>query len=788
MDYEEYFLSNYSQVDTDNIIFENDDMGLLITRKEANEEDKKAGAYCRGRDNEKAYLFSIFQKSKQDEEYHLVGFDVSLQSEPDPVVNVDKKIVGMCPLDRLLGSIQEESKPHLFVDGKNQKVWKGSSGGSIGIGRLENFVSPNIFVCDDGYGNDEKKLFKLEEDGTAKDLKIDLKNVIKINDTYFQYDEKQNTNLCKIEKDGLDVVMQFNKRATVKYLDNNLYSVSAVKSDPYLMLINNNQITNIDTDLSNLDSKILLRSYGAIQDLGKEFELIKELSTQKVLEGVMKETTENEAFLKSYIDGRKGRQTANEKYLLRQIINGYDDQSFDVNVQAQKNLEKRTLDSMKGNERIVQLTVNAFDTSRLLDLIEMTVEAPDSAATKRLTEKYRENFGEGFVNSLVNQADQIIKLPYKKMFFHKVFNEGVKNAEANFLDEYTNRLEHLAKEKYKQEDGYDCLREAAKNPRFLKDADSVWKAMFSEPEKYAVSTPKWDYNDFVHEMFADKVEALHQYAVRSETLKGDVESNVDYFSKVGKMLTAIKEFSQDNDCRFNGNLHFDLVNAGIETKKDAKRCLNIWNASNQRPDRYGSPYNGFSIEEIAKFAKSKKMQDWMYPVMMKAVDKGGFDFSEERMPSEKTLFDCCKMWKICPEMPQRLAKQTGKHSLYGRMLAGAIFDKMCQEGKTTPEEWKDNKNLHVKFYEELSRAEKMPRQEALKQYIPNMAVNRKRLTGAGLEERGLENSRENFVSLYREMREKNFFEKALAKPAEARTTLSSRLLVDTARMVKAKGR
>jgi len=166
---------------------------------------------------------------------------------------------------------------------------------------------------------------------------------------------------------------------------------------------------------------------------------------------------------------------------------------------------------------------------------------------------------------------------------------------------------------------------------------------------------------------------------------------------------------------------------------------------------------------------------------MDAIEKGGLTMSEGRMPSERTLFDCCKAWKINPAMPQRLAKFVGTHSLKGRMLAGAIFDKMVTDGKTTPEEWRDNKVLHEKFYEELARAEKMPREKALKQYIPNTPVNRKRMVGMGMEEKGIENTSKNFKELYRQMREQGIFEKMLAKPEEARTTFSSRLLVETAR-------
>jgi len=188
-----------------------------------------------------------------------------------------------------------------------------------------------------------------------------------------------------------------------------------------------------------------------------------------------------------------------------------------------------------------------------------------------------------------------------------------------------------------------------------------------------------------------------------------------------------------------------------------------------------------NVLQLLPIAKSDVMQDWMYPVMLDAIQQGGLTISEGRIPSERTLFDCCKAWKINPAMPQRLAKFVGTHSLRGRMLAGAIFDKMCEDGKTTPEEWRDNKVLHEKFCEELDRAEKMPTQKAFKQYIPNTPINRKRVIGMGIEEKGIENTPENFKALYKQAREQGIFDKMLAKPEEARTTFSSRLLVETAR-------
>ena len=250
-----------------------------------------------------------------------------------------------------------------------------------------------------------------------------------------------------------------------------------------------------------------------------------------------------------------------------------------------------------------------------------------------------------------------------------------------------------------------------------------------------------------------------------------------------------QEFAAQDPETWNGHtigldskqLSYEMAEAGIDDFKTAKRVAQLFYTLNERPETYGSEYNAYYPNDLLPIAKSNVMQDWMYPVMIDAIRNEVLSTSEGRMPSERTLFDCCKAWKVCPKMPQRLAKEVGTYSLKGRMLAGAIFEKMVEEGKTTLQEWRENKELHQKFYEELNRAQKMSREKAFKQYIPDTPVNRKRLIGMGMEEKGIENTPENFKALYREAREKGIFDKMLAKPEDAKTTFSSRLLVEMAR-------
>lgn len=554
--------------------------------------------------------------------------------------------------------------------------------------------------------------------------------------------------------------------------------------DGYISHITKNGIKTVKQDLSNLPEKDFLELYNYLSESRKYKDALKE----RTLDVCGKWGNPAELLpqrLKKY-SNRWSDPSPEDRAQLIDLINNKNFRGIEINENRLSELKGVSINDIQhdGYSDVAISAAQAYGCSNLSGLLRVAADVPNTPAFDLISARYREKYGDEIVNGIIDRADEIVKLPYKGMFFESITKDNTNAPEANFLDEFTDRIRDLAMNKYGQEGWYRSISEAAKNPEFMKETDTVWKKMFEEVDKYATFRPNDNDNDYICQMFPEKVKQLHEY-VTKEGKTGDFTKVLDeairYHQNVGKMQKAIKEYCTDNETYLNGNLHFDLVNAGIDSYKDAKRCLQIWEASNERPESYGSPHNKYYINEIAHIAKSDVMQDWMYPVMMDAVEKGGLTISEGRIPSEKTLFDCCKAWKINPAMPQRLAKFVGTHSLRGRMLAGAIFDKMCEEGKTAPQEWRDNKVLHEKFYEELARAEKMPRQQAFQQYIPNTPVNRKRMVGMGMEEKGIENTPENFKTLYGQMREKGIFEKMLAKPKEARTTISSRLLVDAAR-------
>lgn len=174
------------------------------------------------------------------------------------------------------------------------------------------------------------------------------------------------------------------------------------------------------------------------------------------------------------------------------------------------------------------------------------------------------------------------------------------------------------------------------------------------------------------------------------------------------------------------------------------------------------------LRTMKHFNKSPKMMNFGCTVA-NAVNHGGLIISKDRIESEHALSDCCKAWKICPAMPRNLAGYVGKSNLKGRMLAGAIFDKMTQDKQTTPQEWRQNKDLQKQFYNNLESAEKMPLEAAFKQYIPDNSVNRGRTIRCLMNEKGIEATSKNFETYYNQALENGTFEKLLEQTENKKT-------------------
>lgn len=183
--------------------------------------------------------------------------------------------------------------------------------------------------------------------------------------------------------------------------------------------------------------------------------------------------------------------------------------------------------------------------------------------------------------------------------------------------------------------------------------------------------------------------------------------------------------------------------------------------------------------------ESQKMMNFGQTIA-KAVNNGGLVISKDRIENEHTLSDCCKAWRICPKMPQSLAKLIGKHSIRGRVLAGAIFDKISSDKQANPQEWRQNKELQKQLYNDLENAEKMPMEKAFKQYVTDTPINRNRVVECLMREEKIKITDESFKAYYNKVEKGGTFDKMFAQTEDERQKqnrgLSSEKVTTTQKM------
>lgn len=165
--------------------------------------------------------------------------------------------------------------------------------------------------------------------------------------------------------------------------------------------------------------------------------------------------------------------------------------------------------------------------------------------------------------------------------------------------------------------------------------------------------------------------------------------------------------------------------------------------------------------------ESQKMMNFGQTIA-RAVNNGGLVISKDRIENEHTLSDCCKAWRICPKMPQSLAKLIGKHNIRGRVLAGAIFDKISSDKQANPQEWRQNKELQKQLYNDLENAEKMPMEKAFKQYVTDTPINRNRVVECLMREEKIKITDESFEAYYDKVEKGGTFDKMLTQTEDER--------------------
>ena len=254
-------------------------------------------------------------------------------------------------------------------------------------------------------------------------------------------------------------------------------------------------------------------------------------------------------------------------------------------------------------------------------------------------------------------------------------------------------------------------------------------------------------------------------------------------------------------------LSYGMAEAGIKDKETAEKVVEMFYNLNDRPETYGSPYNAFYPNALVKLV-DKPLEDWMYPVVKDAVRHNLVQ--SDNLGSGVDLFAACKAWEINPYMPKAVAEEVGEMSLARRMVAGSIMDKILkeefQEARADENsryyKWQNKyfsdyaeernvnksstgKEIIPEFWKEMGRAQEMPFAEAMKTYIPNTKINRKRFTSAMLEEMGVESTPESFKQAYDKLENGGKFDEFLAAKGEDHTVVNPKMMLKAAKARKA---
>ena len=282
-----------------------------------------------------------------------------------------------------------------------------------------------------------------------------------------------------------------------------------------------------------------------------------------------------------------------------------------------------------------------------------------------------------------------------------------------------------------------------------------------------------------------------------ELSEGDKKA-LQHLVNAGKMMTDV---AQEQDHPLNKAMRTALEEAAKNSTYAAK-ALKLFtsfsgveglNGIDPKPIEifkgiHGSKGRNFYPQDLKDMTD---LEEWMYPVIQRAVRDGVV--APSRLGEGKDLFAACKAWNINPKMPKAIAEQVGEMSLAKRMIAGAIVDDMARaQIKTLKENNPDNyviqgaswisedssyfanvkagmnhnKELIPEFWKEMSKAQEMSFGEAMKTYIPNTPINRKRFVAAMLEEMGVENTEAKYQQTYKNLEENGKFEEFLASDSK----------------------
>lgn len=323
-------------------------------------------------------------------------------------------------------------------------------------------------------------------------------------------------------------------------------------------------------------------------------------------------------------------------------------------------------------------------------------------------------FGEVFTNAYIKHKDIIDKSPKKHNFMKLVkLND---NIIANFLDEYTIQLESLTSDFEEDPDDYYCLSNALPKEGFRDAAKELLSKMLANKELYINRKENYHDNAFIRDNFPDLVELAEKELKQEITLQDITDISIRCF-KEAKIAKQIRETDELKEV-FPPLLH-DIIEALPDNIDQVKKCIELFDKLNERPETYGSSYNTYYPKDIIPLIK-KDIPEWMIPVIIHARNTGVVSF--ERLGSNENLFDAAKTWKINPKIWKKEAEAIGKMSLPARIVAGSVFETITSQTKHL-----DRKQQKEIFWLEMKKAQDMGWKQSISRYCQDNAETRGRI-------------------------------------------------------------
>lgn len=428
--------------------------------------------------------------------------------------------------------------------------------------------------------------------------------------------------------------------------------------------------------------------------------------------------TEREQRLWSEIAGK-----IKDEYFIKALTN-----TLDAHYSYDSFSKSRMLMTMLFSNETAQKQQEQFLKGDTLDYEEIAYALTKTPhITPLIKDVLERNIGPKFTEAYLENKNKIDHTPRKDLLYDIL---GDYTSESDFFTKLTERLKDIAQEpQFAGHREWSCLGDALEKngPEFHVRAMQELQNMLKEqsnrdeiniPERGA----RRNNNAFFRKNFPELVEAYHQHNHLSSE---KIDNAIDYCNRVHTIKRTLLRNVKDKS--LDGRLIEDIARLGNVNAEHAMRIIDLFYNANPRPETYGSFYNSFYPAQIAPIVK-RDFPEWMNPSILKAVKYGVI--KNDRLGSEKNLFDACKTWEINPYIWKKEAEVIGRMPLKSRIVACGIYSQMMDAEKNAAgAKYRAkplDKSQKEQFWHTFKQAQEMGMDKALEIFARDSTPNRHR--------------------------------------------------------------